>query len=114
MTLAHIGLGVFLIGISLTSILSTEKHLRMEAGDSYETAGYTFEFLGTKTVRGPNYIASEGEFIISKDGREVSRLYPQKRDYAQRGNTMTEAAIDPGFLRDLYVSLGEPLDDQKG
>jgi cytochrome c-type biogenesis protein CcmF len=113
MTLAHIGLGVFLVGISLTSILSTEKHLRMEAGDSYETAGYTFEFLGTKTVRGPNYIASEGEFIISKDGREVSRLYPQKRDYAQRGNTMTEAAIDPGFLRDLYVSLGEPLDDQK-
>ena len=58
-------------------------------------------------------MASEGEFIISKDRREVSRLYPQKRDYAQRGNTMTEAAIDPGFLRDLYVSLGEPLDEQK-
>jgi len=57
-------------------------------------------------------MADEGEFVISKDGHEVTRLYPQKRNYAQRGNTMTEAAIDPGLLRDLYVSLGEPLDDQ--
>lgn len=110
MTLAHVGLGLFLVGISLTSALSTEKHLRMEPGDRYEAAGYTFEFLGTQVVQGPNYVAEEGEFIVIKDNREVTRLYPQKREYAQRGNTMTEAAIDPGFTRDLYVSLGEPLD----
>jgi cytochrome c-type biogenesis protein CcmF len=83
----------------------------MEAGDKYQMAGYTFEFTGTKRVRGPNYMASEGEFVITKNDREVTRLYPQKREYAQRGNTMTEAAIDPGFTRDLYVSLGEPLDE---
>jgi len=112
MTLAHIGLGVFLIGVSLTSATSTEKHLRMTGGDKFETAGYTFEFLGTQSVKGPNYMADEGEFIVTRDGREITRLYPQKREYAQRGNTMTEAAIDPGFTRDLYVSLGEPLDDQ--
>jgi len=112
MTLAHIGLGVFLVGISLTSSTSSEKHLRMAAGDQYETAGYTFEFLGTSMVRGPNYMADEGEFVITKNGAEVTRLYPQKRNYTQRGNTMTEAAIDPGLTRDLYVSLGEPLDDQ--
>jgi len=111
MTLAHLGLGVFMIGLSLTSTLSTEKHLRMEAGDKYQMAGYTFEFTGTKRVRGPNYMASEGEFVVTKNDREVTRLYPQKREYAQRGNTMTEAAIDPGFTRDLYVSLGEPLDE---
>jgi len=110
MTLAHVGLGLFLVGVSLTSTLSSEKHLRMEAGDTYEAAGYTFEFLGTSVVQGPNYSADEGEFIVSKDGQEVTRLFPQKREYAQRGNTMTEAAIDPGFTRDLYVSLGEPLD----
>jgi len=110
MTLAHLGLGLFLIGVSLTSTLSTEKHLRMEPGDTYETAGYTFEFLGTSVVRGPNYMADQGEFVVSRNGKEVTRLFPQKREYSQRGNPMTEAAIDPGFTRDLYVSLGEPLD----
>ena len=70
MTLAHVGLGVFMIGLSLTSTLSTEKHLRMEAGDKYQMAGYTFEFLGTKTVQGPNYTADEGEFVITKASRK--------------------------------------------
>jgi cytochrome c-type biogenesis protein CcmF len=110
MTLAHLGLGVFIIGVSLTGAISTEKHLRMTAGDQYSTAGYSFEFNGTQRVKGPNYTAEEGEFIVTKDGQEITRLYPQKRSYAQGGNTMTEAALDPGFLRDLYVSLGEPLD----
>ena len=83
----------------------------MAAGDQYEMAGYTFEFLGTNIVKGPNYMADEGEFIVLKDGSELTRLYSQKRQYAQGGNTMTEAAIDPGLTRDLYVSLGEPLDE---
>ena len=113
MTLAHVGLGVFLIGVSLTSATSEEKHLRMEAGDRYVMSGYSFEFKGTSIVQGPNYTADEGEFVVTKDNREITRLYPQKREYAQRGNTMTEAAIDPGFTRDLYVSLGEPLDANK-
>ncbi len=111
MTLAHLGLGIFLIGLSMSSSLSGEKHLRMEAGDIYETSGYTFQFNGTKQVRGPNYMAEEGEFIVTKGDKEVARLFPQKREYSQRGSMMTEAAIDPGFTRDLYVSLGEPLDD---
>ncbi len=113
MTLAHAGLGLFLVGVSLTSATSAEKHLRMAPGDQHTMSGYRFEFLGTRVVQGPNYIADEGEFIVSKDNREITRLYPQKREYAQRGNTMTEAAIDPGFTRDLYVSLGEPLDGNK-
>jgi cytochrome c-type biogenesis protein CcmF len=111
MTLAHVGLGIFLIGVSFTSSLSSEKHLRMAAGDQYQMAGYTFEFAGISLVRGPNYMADEGEFIVTRDDQEVTRLYSQKRRYAQGGNAMTEAAIDPGFTRDLYVSLGEPLDE---
>jgi cytochrome c-type biogenesis protein CcmF len=112
MSLAHIGLGIFMIGLSVTSSLSSEKHLRMQTGDVYQMAGYDFEFLGTSIVQGPNFTADEAEFIVSKDGREITRMYPQKRNYAQRGNTMTEAAIDAGLTRDLYVSLGEPLDEQ--
>ena len=112
MTLGHLGLGVFLIGVSLTGSMSSEKHLRMEAGDHHVMGGYDFQFNGTQVVRGPNYMADEGEFIVFKDGQEVTRLYSQKRQYTAGGNTMTEAAIDAGFTRDLYVSLGEPLDSR--
>ena len=110
MTLAHLGVGLFLVGAALTNVVSDEKHLRMEAGDSYELSGYTFVFEGTRGLRGPNYVADEGEFIIYKAGEREATLYPQKRLYGS-GQTMTEAAIDPGLMRDLYVSLGEPLDE---
>ncbi len=112
MTLAHIGLGVFLVGISLTSAISSERHLRMAGGDVFVMAGYEFKFLGTRFVQGPNYTADEGEFVVLRDGQEITRLFSQKRRYAQGGQTMTEAAIDPGFTRDLYVSLGELLDEK--
>jgi cytochrome c-type biogenesis protein CcmF len=110
MILAHFGVGLFLIGASLTNAVSSEKHLRMEAGDSFDLAGYNFVFEGTRGVRGPNYMADEGEFIVYKSGKRVTSLYPQKRRYAN-GQVMTEAALDPGLTRDLYVGLGEALDD---
>jgi cytochrome c-type biogenesis protein CcmF len=109
MVLAHLGVGLFLIGASLTNPVSEEKHLRMEAGDSFELAGYTFEFQGTRIVDGPNYRADRGEFVIYRSGEEVKRMYPEKRQY-RSGQVMTEAALDPGLTRDLYISLGEPLD----
>jgi len=111
MILAHFGVGLFLIGASLTNAVSSEKHLRMVAGDSFELAGYNFVFEGTRGVRGPNYVADEGEFIVYKAGKRVTSLYPQKRRYAN-GQVMTEAALDPGLTRDLYVGLGEALNDQ--
>jgi cytochrome c-type biogenesis protein CcmF len=111
MVLAHFGVGLFLVGASLTNAISSEKHLRMEAGDSFELAGYSFVFEGTRGIRGPNYVADEGEFIVYKSGEHVVNLYPQKRRYSN-GQVMTEAALDPGLTRDLYVSLGESLDDR--
>jgi cytochrome c-type biogenesis protein CcmF len=111
MTLAHMGVGVFLIGIGLAGTTSSEKHLKMVSGDSFELAGYNFVFEGTRGLTGPNYVADEGEFIVYKSGNRVATLYPQKRRYLQGGQVMTEAAIDPGLTRDLYVSLGEPLDE---
>jgi cytochrome c-type biogenesis protein CcmF len=112
MTIAHFGVGLFLIGAMMANSISSEKHLRMEPGDSFEMAGYSFVFEGTRALQGPNYVASEGEFIVYKSGQRVTSLFPQKRRYMQSGQTMTEAAIDPGLTRDLYVSLGDQLDDQ--
>ncbi|MFC1689778.1 cytochrome c-type biogenesis CcmF C-terminal domain-containing protein, partial [Pseudomonadota bacterium] len=111
MIIAHFGVGLFLVGASLTNPVSSEKHLRMVAGDSFELAGYNFVFEGTRGVRGPNYVADEGEFIVYKSGKRVTSLYPQKRRYSN-GQVMTEAALDPGLTRDLYVGLGEALNEQ--
>jgi len=111
MTLAHIGVGLFLVGASLTNPVSLEKHLRMEPGDSFDLAGYSFLFEGTKGFRGPNYVADEGTFVVTRDGEQVTTLHPQKRRYSNN-QVMTEAALDPGLTRDLYVSLGEPLDER--
>jgi cytochrome c-type biogenesis protein CcmF len=113
MTLAHLGVGLFLVGASLTNPVSSEKHLRMEPGDSFDLAGYTFQFEGTRGIRGPNFVADEGTFIVTREGEAVTTLHPQKRRYSNN-QVMTEAALDPGLTRDLYVSLGEPLDNQGG
>jgi cytochrome c-type biogenesis protein CcmF len=111
MTLAHFGVGLFLVGASLTNAVSTEKHLRMEPGDSFDLAGYSFQFEGTRHVVGPNFTADEGTFIVYRSGQRVTTMHPQKRSY-RSGQSMTEAALDPGLTRDLYISLGEPLDAQ--
>ena len=111
MTLAHFGVGLFLVGASLTNAVSTEKHLRMDPGDSFDLAGYSFQFEGTRHVEGPNFAADEGTFIVYKAGERVATMHPQKRHY-RSGQSMTEAALDPGLTRDLYISLGEPLDAQ--
>ena len=112
MTLAHFGVGLFLIGAMMANSVSSEKHLRMEAGDSFEMAGYTFVFDGTRGIQGPNYVADEGQFIVYKSGKRITSLFPQKRRYLKSGQVMTEAALDPGLTRDLYVSMGDPLDNE--
>ena len=111
MTLAHFGVGLFLVGASLTNPVSSEKHLRMEPGDAFDLAGYTFQFEGTRGFRGPNFVADEATFVVTRDGEDITTLHPQKRRYSNE-QVMTEAALDPGLTRDLYVSLGEPLDNR--
>jgi len=111
MTLAHIGLAVTVVGITISSAYNIESRLRMEPGDTAEMAGYTIRFEGVKQVRGPNYRSSTGDFVVSREGNTVTTLRPEKRFYASGGQPMTEAGIDPGFTRDLYASLGESLDD---
>ena len=112
MLLGHIGIAVFVVGITLVSLYDTEKDVRMQKGDSVNLGGYDFTFEGVREFRGKNYVASEGIVNITKDGEEVTRLLPQKRVYLVQKSPMTEAGIDAGLTRDLFVALGEKLDTQ--
>ena len=112
MQLGHIGLAVFVVGITLVSLYSTEKDVRMKPGDSVTLGGYEFVFNGVREFRGPNYIASEGLVEARTLDGEVIPMNPQKRVYLVQKNPMTEAAIDAGLTRDLFVAIGEKLDDQ--
>lgn len=111
MLVAHFGIGVFILGVTLVKGYETEQDVRMEINDVAKVDDLAFVFKGTKEVKGPNYIASQGTFIINSGDRAIGILYPEKRFYPVQGATMTEADIDPGVFKDLYVSLGEPLEN---
>ena len=107
MSVAHIGVAVFIVGITLTSIYSVEEDVRMAPEDKYTLGDYRFEFLGTKYIQGANYQAQQGRLIVTRNDRIVTAMFPEKRIYRVQRNAMTEAAIDAGFTRDLFVALGE-------
>ena len=109
MWIAHVGMAVSLVGIALTLEYSDERDVRLEPGESVAMGAYEFRFEGVDGIRGPNYVADQGLVTVLRDGEELLRLRPEKRRYLARQMVMTEAAIDPGLFRDLYVALGEPL-----
>jgi len=109
MHLAHIGVAVGIIGGTLVSNYMSDKDVRMDIGDTVEVGGYTFRFDGVIETKGPNYTANRGMIRVLQDGHEVMTLEPEKRVYTVQTMPMTEAAIDTGVWRDLYVSLGEPV-----
>ncbi|MFT5083808.1 MAG: cytochrome c-type biogenesis protein CcmF [Lentisphaeria bacterium] len=111
MALAHIGFAVTLLGVSLNTIYSDQRDIRLTIGNSVTIAGYNYELADVRSETGPNYLASVGEIIVRKNGDIIARLEPEKRRYMSGGNAMTEAAIDAGFLRDIYVALGEQLNN---
>ncbi len=108
MSLAHMGFAAALLGVALTSQLSVEKDLRMGPGDTVVLGEMEFEFSGTTQIQGPNYTAQRGTFSV-REGTTRFAMQPEKRSYLARSNVMTEAAIDAGLLRDVYISLGESL-----
>jgi cytochrome c-type biogenesis protein CcmF len=109
MLLAHLGIAVFIIGVTMVKGYETERDVRMDVGDTVEAGGYEFRFDGVIDVPGPNHVASQGRVTVSKGGNLVTELHPEKRAYNVSGMPMTEASIQPGLTRDLYVSLGEPI-----
>ena len=111
MLLAHVGIGITALGIAVVSHYSVQKDLRMAVGDQATLGQYEFTFMGVENVVGPNFTAIEGRVKVVKSAELVTNLMPQKRTYTARGQTMTEAAIDPALSRDIYVAMGEPLAD---
>ena len=110
MCIAHFGIAVFVIGVTMVNSFQDEKDIKMAPGETVNVAGYSFTFNGVKSVQGPNYTAAQGDFDLAVNGKFQRKMNPEKRNYASSGMPMTEAAIDAGFLRDVYVSLGEPID----
>jgi len=108
--LGHLGIAVFVVGVTVVSSYQEEKDVRMEQGDTVEVGGYQLKLLGITTVAGPNYEATRGQFELSRGGKVLRTLLPEKRNYFSSTMPMTETAIDTGFTRDIYVSLGEALD----
>jgi cytochrome c-type biogenesis protein CcmF len=111
MVLGHLGIAVFVVGITLTSLYSSEKDIRLEVGQSYSMSDYAFTFEGAKFFSGPNYNGYRGQVAIAYEGSPLTTLHPEKRNY-RSGMPMTEAGIDAGLTRDLFVALGEPLGNE--
>ena len=111
MQLAHVGVAVFIVGVTLVTGYQAEQDVRMTAGDKVSVGGYDFRLNGVREVAGPNYQAVRAEMEISRNGNLLRTMYPEKRSYLASGNSMTETAIDTGIFRDLYISLGEPVGD---
>ena len=110
MWFAHLGIGVFIIGVTLVNGLNTNVDVKMQVGDTAKLAGYTFTLRGIADAPGPNYVGARADLLVERDGKTIATLHPEKRTYTARGMPMTEASIDIGLFRDLYASMGEPID----
>ncbi len=111
MTMAHLGIGVFVFGVTMVNTYDVERDLKMQVGQSTTIRGYTFTFQGVTSQRGPNYDAAVGHLEVTRGEKMIADMFPEKRVYTVQRMPMTEAAIDSGFTRDLYVSLGEVVED---
>ena len=113
MHLAHLGIAVITVGITMVKTYEVERDVRMGLNDTVTIENYSFELVGVSDVDGPNYKALRGDIKVTKDGKYLEMLYPEKRKYFSSAMPMTEAGIDSGLFRDLYVSLGEPIEGER-
>jgi len=111
MLLAHLGVAVLIAGITVASMYTQDKDVRLAPGDRYTLAGYSVRFESLEQRTGPNYTAKVGTFTVSRDNQLLATVHPEKRTYASSSRPMTEAGIDAGLWRDFYVALGEPIGD---
>jgi cytochrome c-type biogenesis protein CcmF len=114
MILAHVGVAVFCFGTLMTESQSIEKDVAAKPGQQFEIGAYQFTFQGVQQITGPNYVAQRGDIAITKNQKAITILHPEKRQYASGGSILTEGDMHGGFTRDLYVALGDPIDDKGG
>ncbi len=112
MWLAHLGVAVFIFGVTMVGTHDIERDVAMSPGDSTTVNGYTFTYMGAQAVQGPNYQAVRGHLVVTRDGRPLTDMYPEKRVYRVQRNPMTEAAIHARLHGDLYVQMGEVIQGQ--
>jgi len=111
MMLAHLGVAVFIFGVSMVRTHEVERDVKMKPGDYTEVAGWRFTLTGLREREGPNFTAMQGIVEVSRDGRKVLDMFPEKRVYRVQTMPMTEADIHARVTGDLYVSLGEAVED---
>ena len=111
MCIAHLGVGLLTLGVTVTQTYRIEKDIALSPGQRFELRDYTFEFVSTRPVQGPNYQAVEAEVRVLRGDRTVAVLHPQKRVYRVQQSPMTEAGIEAAWNRDLFVAMGEDLGD---
>jgi len=109
MQMAHIGVGLFVIGVTATSSFSIETDQRIVAGETVTVADYVIRMGEVSEVEGPNYTALRAEMEVTRAGKPVAILYPEKRLYRVQQSPMTEADIDDGWGRHLFIALGDQL-----
>jgi cytochrome c-type biogenesis protein CcmF len=109
MLLAHLGVAVFITGVTLVKGYEVERDVRLDVDQSIVVGGDTYTFRGVAPRAGPNYDATMATVDVTRDGKTIATLTPQKRRYRASGQTMTEASIQSGIGGDRYVSLGEPV-----
>jgi len=109
MLLAHLGVSVFVLGVTVVSGFQSESDVRMTTGESTSAGGYTFTLQGVREIKGPNYVAAQASILVTHGDKPVTTMWPERRIYTVTRSPMTEVAIDRRLSRDLYVALGEPV-----
>jgi cytochrome c-type biogenesis protein CcmF len=109
MSIAHLGLGLFVLGVTVTTSFNVETDQRIAVGETARIGDYSVRFNGVQDINGPNYRGLRGEMVVTQDGRQIATLHPEKRIYGTRSSPMTEAGIDAGWSRDVFVALGDDL-----
>ena len=110
MVVAHIGVAVFVVGVTLVKGYESERDANIRPGESIALGRHAFRLETVANVKGPNYLAARATVSVTRDGKPVTTLYPERRIYTVQEQVMTEAAIEPSLTGDLYVSLGDPLE----
>jgi len=111
MLVAHLGIGIFVVGVTLVKGLETSNDVSMRLGDTTSIGGYEVRMTDLQQVKGPNYVAAQGTFVVTRGTQIIAILKPEKRVFTVQQMPMTDAAIDRGFTRDLYISLGDAISD---
>ena len=111
MLVAHLGMAILVTGVAVTSHYNVERDVRLAIGETVEVGPYDFRLLSLERADGPNYQATRATVAVFDGERRIATMRPEKRFYIARQMPMTEVALRPGLIQDLYLALGEPLDD---